>query len=230
MPANTLLMWHGGAGHVHVRAGQRERRVVVVERGAGPVRGRVARVAGRREARRRVSWVGGPVVVRHVAAGAESIGRCEVVIVVGVARCARQGGVRAGQREAGRVVVERGARPVRRSVADRAVGREVGRLVSCGLCRAVVIGLVARVAGGRQVIEVVVGVALRAVQRGVRAGQRRKFAVQRVVEGRRASSARCRVVAGSAVGREAGRRVAGLLVPLKSVWWQPMQVVFGTVV
>ena len=55
------------AGHRGVRAGQRERRVVVIEGCARPVRGGVAGVAGGGEARRRVIGIGGAVPIRLVA-------------------------------------------------------------------------------------------------------------------------------------------------------------------
>ena len=88
-----------GAGNRGVRARQRERRVVVVEHGACPVRHRVARVAGGREARRGVSWVGGSVVIRLVASDARGRQRPVVCTGAGVATHACHGGVEASQRE-----------------------------------------------------------------------------------------------------------------------------------
>src|SRR5947209_8387908 len=71
------------------------------------------------------------------------------VVVVGVARSAGHGGMRAGQRERGVVVVKGGARPVGGRVAGFASRRESGG----GVIRvggAVVVRLVAAYAGGRQ--------------------------------------------------------------------------------
>lgn len=55
-----------------MRTGQREGRVVVVERSPGPIGGAMTRVASGREARRGVSWIRGSVPIRLVA----SIARC----------------------------------------------------------------------------------------------------------------------------------------------------------
>jgi hypothetical protein len=87
-----------------VGAGQRERRGVVIEGRARPIRGAVASGARGRETYRRVWRAVGPVPIRRVAGIA--IGRQRGVVVVYVARCAGNGGMGAGERERGGVVIE----------------------------------------------------------------------------------------------------------------------------
>ena len=74
-----------GASHSGMRARQRERRVVVIEGRAKPVGGGVTRVARGREAGRLVIRIRRGVVIRHVAVGAKSLRRREVVVIVHVA-------------------------------------------------------------------------------------------------------------------------------------------------
>ncbi len=62
-----VVLVAGGTGHVDVGARQRERRVVVVERRARPVRGRVADAAILREACRYVIRIGRAVEIRLMA-------------------------------------------------------------------------------------------------------------------------------------------------------------------
>ncbi len=91
----------------------------------------VARLAGRRDSRRRVVRAGGPLVVRQVAA--DAVARGALVDAVLVAARARLRRMQADERE-GRVV-ERRLRPgrVRRLVARLAAGREAGgRVVGPG--------------------------------------------------------------------------------------------------
>ena len=116
------------------------REVRMVEGGSCPRRGGVARVARRREARRRVVRIRGPVVIRLMAAVAGS--RQRRVVVVHVATIAGHTGVRAGQRECRRAVIERCARPCRCAVAGVAGGREAYLRVN-RVIRIVVIRLVA---------------------------------------------------------------------------------------
>ena len=92
-------------------------------------------------------------------------------IVVHVALRALHAGVRAGQREAGRGVVECRAGPLRGVVAHGAVLREAGGFVR-RVGGPVEIRQVAGNARGAGQAEVVVHVALRALHRGVGAGQR----------------------------------------------------------
>ena len=60
-----------GASDGCVRAGQRERRVVVIEGCPCPIGGAMACVAGCGEACSRVCWIRSSVVIRHVATGAK---------------------------------------------------------------------------------------------------------------------------------------------------------------
>ncbi len=80
--------------------------------------------------------------------------------------------MRAGERELCLAMIERGALPCRRRMADRTIGRETC-LSMIGVGRAVVIGLMASHASGRRTRELVVGVALRARQGGVDSGERK---------------------------------------------------------
>jgi len=91
-------------------AGQREWRVVMVERRPGPGSGGVAGVAGCGEARRCVGRIGGPVPICRVAAVASSWQSC--VVVVDVAQGAVECRMRSGQREGGVVVIEGRGSPV----------------------------------------------------------------------------------------------------------------------
>jgi len=148
------------AGHSDVGAGQRERRLAVIEWSAGPRRGVMARRARGWEADRRVRRSVGVVEVGFVAAIAVR-GKPAGVIVIHVAQCALHGDVRAGQRERRCVVIERCSRPHRNGVAHLTIRREATRDV-IGVCRPVVISLMAGVASRGRRRVVVVGVALRA--------------------------------------------------------------------
>ena len=147
------------------------REVRMVEGGSCPRRGGVARVARRREARRRVVRIRGPVVIRLMAAVAGS--RQRRVVVVHVAAIACHARMRARQWESRGVVIERCARPSCRTVAGVARCREAYLRVD-RVIRVVVIRLVARDAGGIRAGQTVVAVhvALSALQRRVRTGQR----------------------------------------------------------
>ena len=85
------------AGDLDVRAGQRKRRIVVVETRPAPVGGAVAGGAGGREACSGVGWSVRPGVIRFVAAVA--VLRQRGVVVIGVAARAGGGGVSPGQGE-----------------------------------------------------------------------------------------------------------------------------------
>ena len=91
-------------GHGGVGAGQRERRGVVIKGGARPIRGAVACGARGWETGCCMRRTVGPCEIGLVAAIAGSGQRC--VVVVGMARGASHGGVGAGQREGGVVVIE----------------------------------------------------------------------------------------------------------------------------
>jgi len=88
-----------------VRAGEREGRVVVVKGGASPRGSSVAGIAGCREARGRVIWIGRAVPVGLMASIAR--GRQCCVVVAGVALRTCQGGMCASKRKCGVVVIER---------------------------------------------------------------------------------------------------------------------------
>jgi len=77
-----------------VRAGQREGRAVVIERGPGPCSGRMAGIARGGKPRRGVSRIGGAVPIGLMAAIAGGGQGC--VVVIGVALCAGQGRMRPG--------------------------------------------------------------------------------------------------------------------------------------
>ena len=152
-----------------VRAGQREARGRVVERGARPVGRRVAERAVLRESGSLVARRRGVVVLGLVAVEAGGAG--EAVVVVDVALRALRGGMRAGEGEARRRMVERRAHPLGGVVAQRAVLREPRGFVRRRV-GSVVIGEVAIDAGGAGEAVVVVDVALRALGRGMGAGER----------------------------------------------------------
>ena len=101
---------------------------------------------------------------------ADASRRCQVVVSAFVAIGALQLQVPAGQREATLGVIKRGRLPGRRAVADRAVCREPGRrMIRIG--RSVVVLHVARRARRARQVVVPVGVAIGALQLGMRAGQ-----------------------------------------------------------
>ena len=79
-----------GAGHGGVRAGQRERRCVVVERGPTPIGGAVAGITRIREPDLCVVRICGFVVVRQVTGYASHICRGQTVVPVHVALAALQ--------------------------------------------------------------------------------------------------------------------------------------------
>jgi hypothetical protein len=99
--------------------------VGMVERRSGPGRRRVARGASGREARRSVIRIRRAVVIRLVTPNACRWQRC--VVVVHMATCAGDGGVRPSERERRRVVIERCAGPVGGAVANVARRRETYR-------------------------------------------------------------------------------------------------------
>ena len=111
----------------------------------------------------------GPVVVGLMAVPTGRAG--QAVIVVDVACRALLAGMQPDERKTGGGVVKRGARPIRGGVATRAILREVPSFVR-RIIGAVVIRLMAVPAGGASQSVVVVHVALRALQVGMRAGQR----------------------------------------------------------
>ena len=79
-----------------VRAGERERRVVVVKRGIGPHRRVVAQFACGRKTSSRVSWIIRGSVIRLVARVAESAIERIVVVLVAIGTKPRRHGMGAG--------------------------------------------------------------------------------------------------------------------------------------
>lgn len=82
---------HAGDGRRRMESGERESRIVVIERCARPIRGAVARVAGGRETGGSVRRGIGAVVVGLVARDAGGVRCREVVIPIHVALRARHG-------------------------------------------------------------------------------------------------------------------------------------------
>lgn len=168
----------GGAGDGGVRAGQRESRRVVIERGVQPCRSGMAQCAILRKIRRNVvrhaSDVRGALVIVHMAAVA--VGGQGSLVIVGMAGRACDGGMRAGQRKAGPVVIKGRVQPGDRRVTRGAILREsdigvVGHARDAR--RPVVIVHMATVAASRQRPGKIVGVAGGARHRHMRAGQRK---------------------------------------------------------
>jgi len=159
------------AGHGGVRAGQRESRRVVIEGSAGPVRRAVADIARRRETHRCVLRIICIVVIRLVARNASRVRVGQVVIAIGVATGARDCRMRPRQREAGGGVIEHPVAPVGGGVALVTGLREAGGYV-IWIGRALEIFQVALYAGAARQVVGVIYVALRALQRRVRSGQR----------------------------------------------------------
>jgi len=156
-----------GAGHGGVRANQREYRGVIEGRG-GPDRGVMAESAIGRESRCNVVGIGGPGEVFVVASVAG--GRQRSVVVIDMALRAGDLDVRAGEGKRCLVVVETRPGPVGGAVASGAGSRKASRRVGWSVCLGV-IRLVAAVAVLGERGEVVVGVAGRAGDGGMRAGQ-----------------------------------------------------------
>ena len=163
--------------------GQRETSGGVIKGRGSPIRRAVARLARLRETSRRVRRIVGAVEIGQVAADTSRVRGRQVVIAIHVALRALQGGVRARQREPGGRVIERRIPPGRGRVALLARLREV-RLHVIGVRGAVEVGQVAADAGrvGAGQVVVVVHMALRALQGGMRPSQRE--AGGRVIEGR----------------------------------------------
>ena len=146
----------------------------VVEYGAGPCGGRMARVASGREPSRFVVRIGRVVVIRLVAAHA--CGRQRRVVVIDVAHHASHGrcGMESSKREGRVVVIKYRARPVGGAMADIAGRREAGGRVGRRI-GVVVVGLMARNAGRVSSSQSVVPVhvALSAGHREVEARERK---------------------------------------------------------
>ena len=168
------------ARHRGVRSGQGERCVVVIESRRSPVGGAVAQRAILGKAAGHVIGIRGALEGAEVTRNA-SRGKPDEYSA-GMAAAAAQSHVRAGQRKRSLGVIKDRPQPVGGAVADGAVGREACRHVIGvrGLleCRQVAAG-----AQRRRRRKHSTGVALRALQRGVRSRQR-EFRHRGVVERR----------------------------------------------
>lgn len=156
-----------GTVHGDVRARQRERCTVVVERGRIPMTGTVTLLTSVWKLVRSMAGIGGAVVVGLVARPA--IGGCAVVLAICVALSTRQQDMGAGKRELRQVVVKRCRGPCRRRVALRARMIVISRdmiWVSDGL----IVCLMAAVAIRRQILVLSARVAGGAVGAHMRAG------------------------------------------------------------
>lgn len=153
--------------HRYVRSRQREGSLAVVEVRGRPGRGAMANFARLREACRDVIRVGRVVKVREMARITERAQPC--VFAAGVASHASLAYVSTGQREERLRVVEDGACPTVRGMANRTVGRESGR----GVIRVRGLLEIDRVTTGailRRTCKAPVDVALRALHADVGAG------------------------------------------------------------
>ena len=170
-------------------SGEREACRRVVESCVIPTRRVVTLRTGLRESRLHVVRLRCALEIFQVATRAGGIRAGQVVIAIHVALCALHRGVRSGQREARRRVIESCVIPVRGVVTLRAGLRE-SRLYVVGIRGALEVLQVAagasRVRAGQVVVAVYV--ALQALHRGVRSGQgetRRRVIKRRVVPVRR---------------------------------------------
>lgn len=195
-----------GAG---VLAGERVfRRCVVIEAGAAPLRGGVARLARCGETGSHVIGVYCVLEPRQMATGAILRGACE--LIVQVALLAGHRVVLAGEGEARAGVIENRAFPLARGMAHCAVGGESRRFV-VRIDRGVVGGKVATGAIVGDAAELVVDVALSACRGRVPAGERELGF--RVVEGGALPAGRG--VTGFALCGERRRCMVGILRRLK---------------
>jgi len=145
------------AGECSVQTGEWIIRVhSMIEIYVRPISGGVAGFACCRERGSGMVWICGSVPISLVTA--KAISRQRRVVVVCVARGTWNRCVRSGERERGRVVVERRGRPCCRGVAQRAIGRKARRGV-VWTSGASEVFLVASVTAGWQRCVVVVHVA-----------------------------------------------------------------------
>ena len=129
--------------HTDVRAGERERRVVVIEGRSGPGGCRMAGIARGRESRGGVIRICGSVPIGLVTAVAVRGKRREVIVRVTLR--AGQGGMSSRERK-DRCVVERRRAPTARRMANRTIGWET-RSDMIGIRSSREVCLVATVAG-----------------------------------------------------------------------------------
>ena len=139
--------------------------------------------ASLREIRLHVVWIRRAPEILQVTADARRVRARQVVIAIHVTLRALQAGVRTGQRESGGVVIESGARPGSGGMALLASLREAGlHVIRIGRALEILqVAADARRVRARQVV-ISVHVTLRALQAGVRTGQRESGGV--VIESR----------------------------------------------
>ena len=171
----TLPRWH------RVRSGQREPGGAVAEGCIQPTGRAVALLAGLWEVRRHVIRIRRALEILQVTAHASGAGQVVIVVNVAIDALARRHGMRTGQNESGRGVIELAIGPGHRVVTLLASCREPGMRHRRG--RRVVVGLMATDAGGYGDVVVVIDVTVRALTRrhGVRSAQREPSGA--VVEG-----------------------------------------------
>ena len=167
-----------------MRASQRKRSVVVIERGVGPDARVMTDLAGGGETRRSMRRIVGAGVILLMARIAQNAVQGIVVVDMAISTQPRRHRVSTGQRKTGGRMVELAVGPEHGIVAGLACGRQSRRNVVHRRGRAVVIPLVARQASRRCDVVIVVDVAIAALPRwhGVIAGQGEAGAV--VVERR----------------------------------------------
>lgn len=175
--------------NAHVRPGQWERRVVVIEGCSGPSRCAVTGIACRWESRCRVVRIGRAGPIRLVAAVARCWQRSEVIVRVALGACKCR--MRSCQRKYGCMVEGRWA-PTARRMADRTIRREPRRNV-IRIGGAGEIRLMTGIAGGRRIYIIVVRMTLHARKSCMRSGQW-IVGIGRVVK------SNCRPVAGVMTG------------------------------
>jgi len=161
-------------GGRHVRAGQWESRLRVIEVRRRPGHGRMARLAGLRESLLRVVRIFRVLEILKMAAHASGHG--QVVVVVDVAVCARsrRHAMAARQNESSQRVIELRVQPVVRRVTGFASGRKLTRDV-VRILRSLEFFLVTAVAGRRHrgvIAERAILVAVIAGRRRMGTGQR----------------------------------------------------------
>ena len=131
----------------HMRTGQRESRLGVIEGCGLPGRSVVARTASLRESTGNVVGIGGSLEILEVARHASVGGQVVVVVDVAVGAGARRDSMRARQREVDGVVIEDRPRPTCSGMAGLAGTREsAGNVI--GIRCSLEIRQMARHAGG----------------------------------------------------------------------------------
>lgn len=157
------------ACNARVRAGQREASVVVIERRRRPSCSVVANVALLRESYGCVIRIVRVLEIRQMTRHAGGIG--QLVIAAGMALAALDRRMGAGKGPAGRGVIKRSRIPVVGAMTQLARLRKSERDVT-RVVRVLVILQVAADAGGGSKVVIAVGMTLRALRAGMRAGER----------------------------------------------------------